>query len=303
MSQITLTARGPFSLAASTRFLESFTPAAYESTDAGHLHLAFPLVPDGGTAGACITQTGGDDVVLELFGSADPDAARTQVERILSLHVDGSGWPEIGERDPVIGELQREHNGLRPVGFNSPYEAACWAVIGQRIRIVQAARIKADLATTLGERVSIHGREESAFPAAALLANAADVAGLPAPKADRLRGLARAALDGKLDAELLASLPEAEALAELQELSGIGPFSADLILLRGVNLPDGLPSHEPRLGRAVQRVYDLSEPPTAEAIEQRAEGWRPYRTWATVLLRTSLEETTGEIAGPRRRPA
>lgn len=54
---------------------------------------------------------------------------------------------------------------------------------------------------------------------------------------------------------------------------------------------------------SVQRIYDLSETSSVEAIERRAEAWRPYRTWATVLLRTSLEEATGEIAGPRRRSA
>jgi DNA-3-methyladenine glycosylase II len=57
----------------------------------------------------------------------------------------------VGERDPVIAGLQRRYPGLRPVAFWSPYEAAAWAVIGQRIRIRQAAGIKAAMARQLGQ--------------------------------------------------------------------------------------------------------------------------------------------------------
>ena len=57
---------------------------------------------------------------------------RSQVERILSLDVDGSGFLAVGKRDPVVGELQRRYPGLRPVGFWSPYEAAAWTIIRPR---------------------------------------------------------------------------------------------------------------------------------------------------------------------------
>jgi hypothetical protein len=53
---------------------------------------------------------------------------REQVARILSLDVDGTGFPEVGRRDPVVGGLQARWPGLRPVGFFSPYEAGAWAL-------------------------------------------------------------------------------------------------------------------------------------------------------------------------------
>src|SRR6185437_13067090 len=49
---------------------------------------------------------------------------RPQVERILSLDVDGSGFSGVGELDPVVGEIQRRYPGLRPVGFPSPQQLA-----------------------------------------------------------------------------------------------------------------------------------------------------------------------------------
>src|SRR5215218_2514380 len=162
MTSFELVPKGPFSLAASRVFLEGFAPAAYRGAEEGHLHLAF--VPDGeeAAAGVCLRQPDGA-VVGEVFGEADPDATREQVARILSLDVDGSGFPEVGGRDPVVGGLQARWPGLRPVGFFSPYEAAAWALIGHRIRIVQAARVKQRMAAELGQAVDVHG-DASATP-------------------------------------------------------------------------------------------------------------------------------------------
>ena len=151
MTSFELVPRGPFSLDASAAFLEGFSPAAHRAADeGGHLHLAF--VPDGeeAAAGVCLRQPDGA-VVGEVFGAPDPGAVREQVRRILSLDVDGSAFPEVGRRDRVVGGLQRRWPGLRPVGFFSPYEAAAWALIGHRIRIVQAARVKERMAAELGQ--------------------------------------------------------------------------------------------------------------------------------------------------------
>ena len=170
MTSFELVPQGPFSLGASAAFLEGFSPAAHRAADeGGHLHLAF--VPDGeeAAAGVCLRQPDGV-VVGEVFGEPDPRVVREQVTRILSLDVDGSGFPEVGRRDPVVGGLQGRWPGLRPVGFFSPYEAAAWALIGHRIRIVQAARVKERMAAELGQAVDIHGDVRHAFPGPGRLA-------------------------------------------------------------------------------------------------------------------------------------
>ncbi len=283
------------------RFLEGFTPAAYEGSEAGHLHLAF--VADGGeeVAGVCV-RSGGEKVVGEVFGGADPEVVKEQVSRILSLDVDGRGFPEVGERDEVVGRLQERYPGLRPVCFYSPYEAAAWAIIGNRIRIPQAAKVKARMSEELGEAVEVHGEPEHAFPAPERLTRLEDFPGLSGRKVGYLRSLGQAAMDGKLDAKWLRSLPAGDALAELEELPGIGPFSSGLILLRGAGAPDELPAKEPRLRKAVAIAYGLDESPDDAELERIAEAWRPYRTWVSLYLRTMLEEDTGEISrGAKRR--
>jgi DNA-3-methyladenine glycosylase II len=290
---------GPFSLAASAAFLEGFSPAAYRGAEAGHLHLAF--VPDGeeAAAGVCLRQPDGTVVVGEVFGEADPEAVRDQVARILSLDVDGTGFPEVGRRDPVVGQLQGRWPGLRPVGFFSPYEAAAWALIGHRIRIVQAARVKERMAAELGEAVDVHGDVRRAFPGPARLAALEGFAGLYGRKVENLRSLGEAAAVGRLDGARLRALPSDQALAELRQLPGIGDFSAELVLLRGAADPDHLPLHEPRLCRGAAIAYGLEEPPDRAWLEARSEAWRPYRTWVVLLLRVLLEAETGDIGGTR----
>ncbi|CAN5854974.1 DNA-3-methyladenine glycosylase [soil metagenome] len=289
---------GLYSLAASIKFLEGFTPAAYEGSGADILRLAFTA--DGGEEPAGVMVRSEDGVILgEVYGDADTGTVREQVARILSLDVDGSGFPEVGDRDPIVEGLQERYPGLRPVCFNSPYEAAVWAIIGHRIRIVQAARIKARLAEELGPAVDVDGETLRAFPAPSRLSRLESFPGLFGRKVDYLQSLAKAAIQGKLDAAHLRSLAVEEALNELMKLPGIGPFSAELILLRGAGEPDYLPTKEPRLARAVAMAYGLDEPPDLETLSEIAERWRSYRTWVAVHLRAMLEEETAEIGGAR----
>jgi len=295
-----LTPVGPYSISASARFLEGFAPAHYEGD--GPEQLRFAFVADGlnrgeRVAGAYVYPEG-QKVVVETYGEAASEVVRNQVRRVLSLDVDGSGFPEVGKRDPVVGKLQERYPGLRPVCFYSPYEAAAWAIIGNRIRIVQAARVKARMTEELGEEpVQIGGNEEQAFPGPSCLLGLDGFPGLSGRKIEYLRALAHAALEGKLEAPYLRSLSITAALARLKELPGIGDFSAELILLRGVGEPDRCPIREPRLARAVAMAYGLEETPTAEAVTEISERWRPYRTWVGLHLRTTMEDETGEIAG------
>jgi DNA-3-methyladenine glycosylase II len=113
--------------------------------------------------------------------------------------------------------------------------------------------------------------------------------GLPEVKVTRLRTVAEAALDGRLNADRLRSLAPDQALAELQRLPGIGPFYAMLILVRSTGHADVLATGEPRVLACAARYYTLDAPPSPERFAELAQPWRPFRTWATVLLRYAGE--------------
>jgi DNA-3-methyladenine glycosylase II len=292
MTTIRLPVRGPFSLAAGSRFLEGFAPARYRgSPDGGPLRLAFPVEGSGETVGVAVRQEA-DGTVLAGVGPAVPDRLAAQVARILSLDVDGSGFPAVAAADPVVAALTVEHPGLRPVCFCSPYEAACWAVLSQRSSMVSAASVKERIAQRFGEVRRVGGIRIWAFPAPARLRDVADDLPVPQVKRGRLRALAEAALDGRLDGDRLRSLPVGQALAAVRELPGMGPFSAELVVVRGAGAPDVFPETEERLYAAMAELYGFVDPAVPEFVAV-AERWAPYRSWVSFLIRASRERRAG----------
>ncbi|WP_245154347.1 DNA-3-methyladenine glycosylase 2 family protein [Rhodococcus sp. 1R11] len=222
---------GPWSLETSKRFWEGFTPGRLVSQthDAG-IHTAFLCDTDWQRVDAVITQDG-PSVRIVVEGPGELDAATEQVRRLLSIDIDGRGWPDVAARDGVIADAQAQLSGFRPCGFFSPYEAAVWSVLTQRLQIRQAAAIKIRLTQQLGD--------DGAFPSpATLLAASLD---LPGRKAEYLHAVAEAALDGKLSGSHLRSLHWTEAFVQVQRILGMGPFSAELVVIRGANFPDVLP--------------------------------------------------------------
>jgi DNA-3-methyladenine glycosylase II len=234
------------------------------------------------------------ELVVEVSGAAEASAAARQVERILSLDVDGAGFPEVGQRDPAIGRLQARYPGLRPVSFPSPFEAGAWFVLSQRMHAAQSVALKARITDELGERVAICGEERTAFPAPGVVAELEGLAGLPERKLGTLRALAQVAAQGALDGERLRAMGGEAAVDELQRLPGVGPFTAQGIVVRGAGEPDYLATAEPRMARAAALAYGLDEPLPPHELTRRAEAWRPYRSWVGVLLRLGLEDASHE---------
>jgi DNA-3-methyladenine glycosylase II len=79
--------------------------------------------------------------------------------------------------------------------------------------------------------------------------------------------------------------PEA-AMEDVQRLPGIGPFYAMLIVVRSTGHSDAL-AGEGRTLAAIEHFYGLDAPPSDQDLLQIAEPWRPFRTWAGVLLHSA----------------
>jgi DNA-3-methyladenine glycosylase II len=290
----TLIPRGRFSLRAAAEFgfgPNEGRPPPYD----GAMRLAFAVDGAQGYAGAVLRQPGGDDatveVQLELSGGAEQEAALAQVARIVSLDHDGEQFAAVGERDPVIGRLQATLPGQRPVLFHSPYEACAWSIISARRPASQSARVQTSIAQAHGASFDLAGVVLHAFPQPGRLAALPDdTQGLNAPKIERLRAIARAALDGELDVARLHALGPERAYLDVQRLKGIGPFYASLVVLRASGFADAmLELAEPKVLGHAARFYDLDAPPSLERFAEMAEVWRPFRTWCTVLIRLAGE--------------
>lgn len=297
-TRIRLTRPPGFSLAASSRFVMNFPASQGGETNAA-LNLAFALDSTWEPVGVRVVEDD-DGLAADIIANprhAEPPATKSNIERILNLSIEAAGFATIGERDPVVAALQQRYPGLRPVQFPTPYEAAAWTIIGHRIRITQAAIIKGRIAAQFGTRVAFpNGQTLDAFPTPDTLLGIDFVPGLTARTIGYLHTLADAALAGELAARRLLALSPTESLKALQRLPGIGPFSAELILVRGAGHPDLFPTHEPRLTKAMTALYGTD---SAEEHARIAEAWQPFRSWVALLIRSWLEDETHEIARGR----
>jgi DNA-3-methyladenine glycosylase II len=288
-----MTPQGPFDLAYQQRHFGGWAPF---EPDPAAVAMAFPVEGWTDSAVVVLRQRGTGAITGTVHGVDGARARRAweQALAVLSLDIDGSEFPSVGERDPVIGRLQRAHGCMRPTLFHSPYEAACNFVIGQRISIAQARALRGRMAADSGEHVQADGAELAAFPSPQRLLELTIVRSLPDEKLVRLHGIARAALDGVLDRGRLRSLPSETALAELTSLRGVGTFSAQGILFRGAGVVDEV-TDDVVTKQAVQRLYALDHLPDHAEVVQLAQPWRPFRMWALVLLHVWIR---GEGGGP-----
>ncbi|HTJ83515.1 MAG TPA: hypothetical protein VL400_17465 [Polyangiaceae bacterium] len=283
-----ITPRGRFSLSASASFLCGFTPASGSACRAdGGMTFGFGLDGTFEPVGVRVREEGGR-VVGVAVGSSDADAVAAQVARILSLDHDGEGWLDVGRRDPVMGSLQWRYDAVRPVLFYSPYEAACWGILAARTPMKMAARTRAALSLALGETRIVDGEEVQVFPGPEAILAAARLPSVPEVKAQRLRGIAVAALEGRLEVTRLRAMGSEAARARLRELDGVGEWTSSHVMVRGAGLADEPAFFEPRVRAGFQLAYETANEPTDAELAAASEAWRPYRTWASVILAIHL---------------
>src|SRR5688572_28332878 len=195
---------------------------------------------------------------------------------------------ELRASDPVMRRLIDEHGPLdeeerrrgRPL---EPYGALVRSIVGQQLS-TKAARSIYERLTALFD-----GRTPS--PAELLAADPEEVrsAGLSRPKVAYLRSLAEHVESGELELARLSELPDEEVTEQLTAVKGLGQWTADMFLIFHLGRPDVLPVGDLGIRRAVERAYDLSDPPDAARLTEIAEPWRPHRSLASLYLWRSLD--------------
>ena len=284
----TLTPIGAFDLAQSL----DFGFGSREAQPGEHvMRLGFVTDDLQHQVGVAVRQDG-TELRLQVTGAAKPlvPAVAAQTARILSVDVDATGWDALGRSDELIGRLQAARPGLRPPLFHSAYEALAWAVLSARRPHQQMAQVRRRLSERYGAVIEVAGERVAVLPTPAQLAEVTDFDLLPEVKLRRLREIAQAALDGRLDTTALRALPQDEAETRLRELDGIGPFYAQLVTIRALGHTDAVPLTEPTLLAEAGRLMGDGGPLSPADYAKAVQGWSPWRTWAGVAIRA---------AGPR----
>jgi DNA-3-methyladenine glycosylase II len=290
-----LAPKGPFDLVNQAQFFGGFPALA---SDPGTIVLTFPV--EGWRSSAAVTMRQEPDgrIVGRVYGEGEePRRAWYQALACFSLDEDGSGWPEVGRRDPAIHALQEKYRYVRPTLLASPYEAGAGFIIGHRTSIKQKQVFVKRMAAQIGEKIRVGEETFSAFPPPQSLLMLSEYPGLGPEKILRLQGIAERALSGSIDRARLRALPVDQALKDLTTLRGIGPFFAEGMLYRAAGIVDGLTGDD-LTPRAVKAAYQLDSVPGEKEIGRIAEKWRPYRMWTLVLLHIWLHR---EVDTPSRR--
>ncbi|TVQ28806.1 MAG: DNA-3-methyladenine glycosylase 2 family protein [Spirochaetaceae bacterium] len=190
----------------------------------------------------------------------------------------------LAAADPVLAELIERHRADVLTGSGDGFRTLLNAIVGQQISVSAAA--------------SIWGRLTDLLPGlspgdvAAAAHEALRAVGLSNRKAEYVVGIARAFADGSIDPDAWVSMDDADVTAQLVSLRGVGPWTAQMVLIFHLHRPDVLPTGDIGLVNAAARLYGWTAstlPGRAARLRDHAERWRPWRTVATWYIWRDLD--------------
>jgi len=234
-------------------------------------------------------------------------ALRQHAARLLGEVWDLHGFYAAAAADPVLAPFVRPagaHFGLRPTIVPDAFEMLVGSISAQQVNLAFAFATRARLVRRYGTPVEFEGTTVYAFPAPAALA-AAPPSELRAMqfserKAEYIVGLAAELATGRLDLPGLATAPDEAVIARLTEIRGLGRWSAEWFLARGLGRPDVCPADDLGVRRAVEALCFRGRERDGAAVRRRARAWRPYRSLATHYL---LAAHAAQRQVPRPAPA
>ena len=241
------------------------------------------------------------ELALELQGPElspdDVESATDRVSWLLGVDQHLAPFYELGRADQAMAGLVEQFYGLHLPHTASVFEALVLAVLGQQISTNVARIIRTLLIETFGPSAEFDGETYYAFPRPASIwaSSPAELhtMKLTQRKSEYVHGLAGSALDPEMGLECLEELTDREIVEKLVALRGVGMWTAQWALIRAVGRPDALPLGDLALRRVVSRLFMDGEDVNDAKVEEIAQRWSPYRTYATVYLFSALRIGAG----------
>jgi len=206
-----------------------------------------------------------------------------RTRRLFDLNADPAEIMRHLQQDKMMATIVQAYPGLRVPGAWDGFEIAIRAILGQQVSVKAATTFAGRLVKAYGEPLSIPDEDQLSFlfPRPEQLA-AAELSGLGlTPKRiEAIRELAKAVRDG--DLVLGTAIGLGKATEPLMALPGVGPWTAHYIAIRALGEPDAFPSGDLILRRAAAEIEGKTL--TEAQLRQRAEMWRPWRSYAAMYL-------------------
>ncbi len=263
----------------------------YERLLSANGHLALATVTDVGT----LTQP---LLHVELHGPKKTDLAQpefaAQLRHILATDLPLRPFYRLARQDEILAPLVKPFRGLKPAASPSLFEALVMGVLSQQVNLTFAFSIKRELVETFGRRWRTKGRAHWGFPEPEHLAKESPESlrrfRLSRAKAETLVRLGQAFASGEFSQAALARLADEELVEHLTRLKGIGRWTAEIALMRGLARPDAFPGGDLGVVKYVaQGLLGKTQKATEAEMRAFAERWRPYRGLALVYCYAALE--------------
>jgi AraC family transcriptional regulator, regulatory protein of adaptative response / DNA-3-methyladenine glycosylase II len=222
---------------------------------------------------------------VQLDDEADAAEAEARCRHVLDLDRDPVEISSVLQRDPLLAPLVKARPGRRVAGTVDGFEMAVRAVLGQQVSVAGARTLTGRLVERLGEPLrSPQGAVTHAFPTSHALAEGnLSGLGITGGRIVALQALASRVAAGELDLRRGADTEATSAL--LQELPGIGPWTAQYVAMRALGDGDAIPVADLGLRRALE-LQGL--PGDSRSVATRAEAWRPWRAYGAHYLWATL---------------
>jgi DNA-3-methyladenine glycosylase II len=217
------------------------------------------------------------------------------LRKVLGLDVDPKPLQRLAEAERRLRPTAIALRGMRPPRFASLFESFASVVPFQQLSLESGVAIVGRLVERFGEHLDEGGRRFWAFPEAPSIAEAPLQAlrkcGLSSRKAESLRAIARAIASEELTETAISGMSTKDALGTLVELPGIGPWSASLVLLRGLGRLDVFPPGDVGAERGLRQLMKLRSGSRIDRIVERFGTYRGYLYFLALgdsLLRKGL---------------
>ena len=236
------------------------------------------------------------NVMLEGPGAYLPAAgaaAESVLARSVGAFTDVAAFERRFRKDELLGPAIRRFRGLRVAGAPTLWEALVLAVLAQQVNLSFAASIRYELVVAFGRRARIGGRRYFDFPTPKRIAQAGarGLKGfrLSKSKRDTILRLARGFASGRLGEGALAGLPDDAVVERLTRIRGVGTWTAEVALLRGLGRPDAFPAGDLSIVKYLAvGLLGHQAPSTEKAMRALSESWRPFRSFALVYMYAQL---------------
>jgi DNA-3-methyladenine glycosylase II len=186
--------------------------------------------------------------------------AQETIKHIFNLDFDLCSFYKEAENDNALKQITRQLCGFKFLTTPTVFESLVDAIVEQQISIKVARTIEERLAKKFGDKLENDGECYFAFPSPRNIVDASisDIqqVGLSKRKAEYIYGAAKLIVDGKLDLEEMKNEADAQrVIAELDEVKGIGVWTAELTILRGLPRWDVLPADDFGIRRVISTYY------------------------------------------------